>query len=134
MKKEFSMAEGHGHHEELVSGIAKQLKSVLQKSEQAVYFYLDDSHKICNKKFADLLGYKSAKEWADTDAPLADVIKKDQKNVIKAYEQATEKFVASSVEVSMKNVMTGKVVKATMIVVPMVYDGHIFSMHFFNAS
>ena len=58
------------HHEELVKGITEQMKPVLEKSEQAIYIYLDDNHKVCNKKFADLLGYKSPKEWADADAPL----------------------------------------------------------------
>lgn len=125
------MAE-EGHHEELVKGIAEQLKLILQKSEQAVYLYLDDTHKICNKNFADLLGYKSAKEWADTDAPLDDVIERDQQSVIKAYEKATEKFVASSVEVSLKNVKTGKIIKTKMIVAPIVYNGHVFSMHYLS--
>ena len=47
----------HQHHEQLVKGIAEQMKPVLEKSEQAIYLYLDDNHKVCNKKFADLLGY-----------------------------------------------------------------------------
>jgi hypothetical protein len=34
------------------------MKQVLDKSGQAIYLYLDDSHKVCNKKFADMLGYK----------------------------------------------------------------------------
>ena len=121
-----------GHHEELVKGIAAQLKPILQKSEQAVYIYLDDNHKICNNNFADLLGYKSAKEWADSDAPLADVVERDQQSVIKAYEEATEKFVASSVAVSVTNVKTGKIIKTKMILVPIVYNGHVFSMHFLS--
>ena len=60
------------HHEELVKGITEQMKLSLEKSEQAIYIYLDDTHKICNKKFADLVGYKSVKQWVKTEAPLAD--------------------------------------------------------------
>ena len=52
--------EEQQHHVELVKGITEQLKPILEKSEQSIYVYLDDTHKACNKKVADLLGYKSA--------------------------------------------------------------------------
>ena len=120
------------HHEELVKGITDQMKTVLGKSEQAIYIYLDDTHKVCNRKFTDLLGYKSPKEWADTEAPLADVVERDQQSVIDAYMNASEKMVASSTEVRLKNVKTGEVIKNRMIIAPVGYAGHVFTVHFFN--
>ena len=121
------------HHEELVKGIAAQLKPVLDKSGQAIYIYLDDTHKVCNKKFADLLGYKSAREWADTEAPLSDVVEDDQPSVISAYEDATEKMVASCLDVRVKNINTGKTIKTSMIIVPITYTGtHLFTVHFLS--
>ena len=124
--------EEQQHHEELVKGITEQMKPVLEKSEQAIYLYLDDNHKVCNKKFADLLGFKSPKEWADADAPLADVVEEDQKIVIKAYMNASEKMLASAVEVKVKNVATGKIVKTRMIIAPVGHAGHVFTAHFFS--
>ena len=120
------------HHEELVKGITAQLKPIMDKSPQAIYVYLDDTHKACNKKFADLLGYKSAKEWADTEAPLADVVEADQEKVIAAYENASEKMVASSLDVRFTNVKTDKPIKTKVIMVPIAYDGHIFALHFIS--
>jgi hypothetical protein len=120
------------HHEELVNGIAAQLKPILDKSPQAIYLYLDDTHKACNKKFADLLGYKSAKEWADTEAPLADVVEEDQDKIIAAYENASEKMQASSLDVRFINVKTNKPVKVNVIMVPVAYEGHIFALHFLS--
>lgn len=120
------------HHEELIKGITEQLKPILGKSEQAIYVYLDDTHKACNKKFADLLGYKSAKEWADTEAPLADIAEKDQQAVITAYGNAMEKMVASDLEVRVKNIKTGKLIKTKMIMAPIAYDGHLFALHFIS--
>ncbi len=122
--------EEHQHHEDLVKGISQQLKPILEKSAQAIYVYLDDTHKACNKKFADLLGYKSAKEWENTDAPLADVVEEDQQSVITAYENASEKMLASELEVRVKNIKTGKPIKTRMIMVPIAYSGHIFTLHF----
>lgn len=120
------------HHEELVKGITAQLKPIMDKSAQGIYVYLDDTHKACNKKFADLLGYKSVKEWADTEAPLADVVEADQEKVITAYENASENLLASSLDVRFTNVKTGKPVKARVIMVPIAHDGHIFALHFIN--
>lgn len=124
--------EEQQHHVELVKGITEQLKPILEKSEQAIYVYLDDTHKVCNKKLADLLGYKSAREWANTDAPLADVDEASQQAVISAYEKATERFVASSLDIAVKNVMTKKLVKTRMIMVPIAYQGHVFAIHFLS--
>jgi len=120
------------HHEELIKEITKQFKPILEKSEQAIYIYLDDIHKVCNKKFAVLLGYKSPKEWADTEAPLSDVVEEDQQSVINAYMNASEKMVASSIGVRLKNVKTGKIVKTQMMIAPIGNAGHIFTMHFFS--
>lgn len=125
------MAQEH-HHEELVSGIAEQLEPILKKSRQAVYIYLDDVHKVCNENFAKLLGYKSAQEWADTEAPLADVVEDDQKAVISAYQMAVEKFMASSLDIGMRSMKNNKLIKARMIVVPIVSQGHVFSIHFLS--
>ena len=122
----------HKHHEELVKGIGEQMKSVLEKSPQAIYLYLDDNHKVCNRKFAELLGYTSPKDWADLDAPLADVVEEDQQAVIEAYMNASEKMVADAINVRMKNVKTGKIVKTRMIIAPVGHASHIFTAHFFS--
>jgi hypothetical protein len=118
------------HHEELIKGVAREQKLILDESPQAIYIYLDDTHKVCNKKFADLLGYKSPGAWAKMDAPLSDVLEKDQPKVIDAYEKASEKLTASKIEISLKNVKTGKIIKTGMVTVPIVYNDHVFVLHF----
>ena len=71
------------HHEELIKGHPQRTKTDFgDESPQAIYIYLDDTHKVCNKKFADLLGYSSPAEWAKMEAPLSDVVEKDQQSVI----------------------------------------------------
>ena len=127
------MNEQEHHHEELVKGIAAQLKPVLDKSGQAIFIYLDDTHKVCNKKYADLLGYKSAREWANTEAPLDDVVEEDQPTVVSAYENASENMTASCLDVRVKNIKTGKTIKTRMIMVPFTYTGtHLFTVNFFS--
>jgi hypothetical protein len=122
------------HHRELIKGITKEQKLILNKSPQAIYIYLDDNHKVCNKKFAELLGYNSPAEWTKMDAPLADVVEKDQQQVIDAYTNASENLIASKLEIRFKNVKTEKIVKVNLVIVPVMYSGHVFVMHFLEKS
>jgi hypothetical protein len=39
------------HHEELIAVFHEQLKDIFDSSEQAVYLYLDDNHKVCYEIF-----------------------------------------------------------------------------------
>ena len=119
-------------HGQLVKGIAGQFKAVLEQSPQAVYLYLDDSHKVCNKVFSDLLGYASPQQWADTEAPLADVIEADQPAVVRAYRAAVGKFKVTNLSVSFQNMTTHRTLKRQMTVVPVPFGGNIFSAHFID--
>lgn len=120
------------HHEELIDGIAEQWKSILKNSEQAIYIYLDDSHKVCNKRFADLLGYKSTKAWAAIEAPLSDVIEKDQHKVIDAYVNASEKGIAGTLDVRVSHIKTGETIKTRVTMAPIAFSGHVFVAHFIS--
>ena len=126
------MAKPEEHHEELIKGMAEELKPILDKSPQAIYLYLDDNHKTCNKNFADLVGYKSVKAWEKVDAPLADVVEASQSKVVDAYGRASEKLEASTIKLTMKNVTTGEPIKASMIMVPVAYQGHVMVLHFLS--
>src|SRR3989344_3933016 len=84
------------HHDHLIKELASQLAPVFEKSPQAVYLYLDDTHKICNQKFADLLGYKSIDEWVAYPTPVSDVSEENRAKTIDAYMDASRKFKAST--------------------------------------
>ncbi len=120
------------HHETLIKGIAREQKAILDGSGQAVYIYLDDPHKICNKKLAATLGYKSVKEWVNNETPLDDVIEKDQPKIVELFTRASENLEAGSLTVTFKNVKTGDLVKGRVFVAPLVYEGHVFVIHFLD--
>ncbi len=124
------MTSEQKHHEELVNGFYNQLKEIFDSSEQAIYLYLDDTHKVCNKKFAKMQGFKSAEEWARVEKPLeTGVEKSSQAKVISAYRNAMENLIASKIEVKLKN-QTGATFDASIIMVPVAYQGHLFALHF----
>jgi PAS domain-containing protein len=124
------MVDEQRHHEELIAGISKQMKSILDSSQQAVYIYLDDIHKVCNGKFSTLLGYRSPEEWANDENLLeATVERSSQETLVNAYNQAMDKFIPSNIKVTWKKKSGGTVV-TSVVLVPIAYDDHIFALHF----
>lgn len=124
----------HMHHEEFIRGLREQLALILESSEQAIYVYLDDKHKFCNRKFAQLLGYASADEWEKLEGPFPETMvdQVSRHGLVAAYQMAMEKMVGSTSTITWKK-KTGETVKSTMILVPIAYQGHLFALHFISA-
>jgi PAS domain S-box-containing protein len=119
------------HHEHLVKELTEQLEPVLSNSPQGIYLYLDDEHKSCNKKFADMLGYKSTQEWAENEFPISDVAEEDQEKGIETYMNASRKLIASTLPATWVR-KDGKRIKTTVTMAPITYKGEIFVLHFIS--
>lgn len=119
------------HHEHLIKEVADLFAPIFEKSPQAVYIYLDDTHKICNKKFADMVGYASVEEWVANEFPVGDVLEEDQEKVIKAYTDASTNFKAAklSATVVKKN---GEKLSTDIIMTPFTYKNEVFVVHFIS--
>ena len=118
------------HHEQVVKGLYEQMKPVFDSSEQPIFLYLDDNHKACNSKFAKMLGFKSPQEWAEAPSVLGvSVAEKSRETLETAYWDAMKKKTASTIQVTwMKK--GGGTFDSTVVLVPMFFDGHLFSVHF----
>ena len=118
-------------HHDLLQEFAAQLAPVLHASNQAMYIYLDDDHKVCNENFARLLGYGSAKEWAKTEGnfPTLFVAEKSQHTLIDAFQGAMQDLAASTIKVTWTK-KDGGTVDSTVILVPIAYKDHLFAVHF----
>ena len=116
---------------EIIHGVADQLRQILSSSEQAVYIYLDDIHKICNNRFAALLGYGSPDEWARVanNFPEAFVEPESREDLVVHYQKAMDKFIGSEFMVNWKKKPGGNV-KTNVIMVPFVYSGKKLALHF----
>jgi hypothetical protein len=96
MSKKLQTSEEH--HDALVKGLYDQMKPVLDKSEQPIFIYLDDNHKACNSKFAEMLGYSSPEDWAAKGGFLdVFVVEKSRETLATAYWNAVDKLVASTI-------------------------------------
>lgn len=125
--------DNHEHHVELLEGLSDQLRDVLETSNQAIYLYLDDIHKACNQKFADLLGYTSPAEWAAVTkpSPQAFVAEGSQSTLIDAFQTAMQQKSGSTISITwMKK--DKETVATTVMLVPISFQGHIFAVHFID--
>ncbi len=130
MKPEGRKTETAAHHEDIISEVFDQMKIIFEKSEQPIYLYLDDAHKVCNQKFATMLGYKSAQEWAETKDPfMKSVANNTQQSLMSAYNKAMTKLIASTIKVTW-NKKSGDTIDTTVALVPIAYKGHILAMHY----
>lgn len=99
-----------------------------------MYIYLDDTHKMCNEKFAALLGYDSPKQWADVQGALEPFVEeKSQQILASAYWRAIEKCAASAVKVTWKK-KNKETVETNVILVPIAYREHLLAVHFIETT
>ena len=120
-------------HQAIIDWLNQELKPMLDESQQATYVYICDEHKLCNQKFAAMLGYKSAQQWTADHAPFLDafVAEGSKDMLLSAYQNAMDHGVGSNFEVSWKK-KTGGMVKTQVILVPLNYQGQRFALHFIS--
>jgi len=123
--------QSEGHHEELMAGFLDQLRLVFESSEQPMYLYLDDTHKACNQKLASLLGYSTPREWAGVEEVSDLVAEKSTKDLVSAYQDAMDRKIGSTIEVTWRTKFGGTV-DTTVILVPVAYKEHLFALHFIS--
>jgi len=119
------------HHSEVLTHLYDQLKTVFENSEQSIYLYLDDMHKVCNQKFAELLGHDSPDEWAKIEDFMEFVDERSQHTLVSTYRNAMERVIGSTIEVTWKK-KGGGTVDTKCILVPISYNGHLMALHFIS--
>ena len=85
-----------------------------------------------DRNFAE--GFKSPEEWAEKQGFLeVYVTEKSRETLSSAYWNAMKKMAASTIQLTwMKK--DGATIDSTMILVPMFFQGHLFSVHFVTSS
>ncbi len=121
----------HEHHDAVMHDLERDYREVLETSEQGVYVYLDDVHKLCNARFAGMLGYASPADWARVQRPFPDafVAVQSHEALISAYQDAMERRIGSAFSATWKR-QSGEGVDTQVILVPIAYQGHLLALHF----
>jgi hypothetical protein len=119
--------------EKTLRGIALQLEPLLNSSQQSMYIHLDDTHKLCNAKYARLLGYTSPDEWATTPGNFSQtfVAMESRTALLKAHDEVMKNKNAITLRVIWKK-KNGKDIQTKVIIVPLVYEKQFFSLHYIS--
>lgn len=125
----------HDDHADVIHGFYAEQKQVFDSSDQGMYAFLDNDNRVCNGKFATMLGYATAKEWSSVNVqesfPDAFVAQKSQQDLVDTYQNAMENGVGSTFDVTWKK-KSGGSVDTTVILVPVMYQGHTLALHFIS--
>jgi PAS domain S-box-containing protein len=117
-------------HEQILQEMLAQFGPVFEHSPDGVYLYLDDRHKICNKRMAAMFGL-TTEEWSATPNFLASfVADEDQEIVARNYQEhvsALTRPVTFRFRARRKN---GSAFTAETEMIPMSWRGHPVAYHF----
>jgi PAS domain-containing protein len=121
-------------HDELLQGLHAQLREIFETSEQGIYLYLDDVHKVCNEHLSSLLGYNSPEEWADVNEEFtASFVDEGSRSLlVSTFQDAMDRKIGASIDITWKKV-DGDVVDTNVILVPVEFEGTLFALHFITA-
>ncbi len=128
------MDDQEKQHEQLLEKLADEYHEVIDHSDQGVYVYLDDRHKLCNENFAEMLGYSSPEEWAKLEPFVDSLVGEDsKKTLVTTYQNAMQNLVGATVDITWKKKDSGSV-KTKVILVPIAFGGELLALHFISPS
>jgi hypothetical protein len=118
-------------HNTTMEEARKQFGVILKESKQAIYLYLDDTHKLCNEKFASMLGYESADEWSRVTKPFTEAFVQERSRhpLVSAFQDALESKTASIIHVAWKKKAGGSI-NTQVILVPVSIEGELLALHY----
>jgi PAS domain S-box-containing protein len=117
-------------HERIISEMLEQFKPVFENSPDGVYLYLDDRHKVCNKKMADLFGM-SVEEWAAIPDFLGGfVLPQDQELVARNFQEHVASLTRPALIRFQARKKDGTVFTLETEMIPISWDGHPVAYHF----
>lgn len=117
-------------HAATIRAVTDELRPIFEGSPQGVYIYLDETHKACNGRFAEMLGYDSPADW-NRPASFTEqyVDPQSQQTLVAAYQHAMEHQVASTIDVTWKH-RDGGSIPTSVVLVPIAHGGALMALHF----
>lgn len=113
-----------------VRELAEQFRPVMEGSPDGVYLWLDEAHKVCNERLADLFGY-TVEEWSATEPFLDNFVAEED---CKLYSWNYHNRVAAlAFPVTFRfraRRKDGSTFPAETDMIPVSYGGHTVAYHF----
>jgi PAS domain S-box-containing protein len=118
-------------HEVATKELAEHLQPLFDASPDGVYVWLDEEHWICNRRFADLLGFDSPDELNDTSHFLQRMVHEDdQQQFSWNYWNRVQALAFPTTFRFRGTRKDGSTFQAETDMIPFTYGGHTFAYHF----
>jgi PAS domain S-box-containing protein len=130
VENEIARKRKNKEHEQVLNELLKQLTPIFLHSPDGVYLYLDDNHKVCNAKMAEMFGM-TVEEWNRTPDFLQEFVAPQdrelfasnyRRHVVLLTEPVTFRFNAVR-----KN---GETFTAETEMIPIAWNGYPIAYHF----
>ncbi len=123
------MAEEH-EHVKILNELGAQFKPMFEKSPEGIYLYIDEVHKICNVRFAGMLGLTVA-EWEKMEGFVnKHVAAADQATLIEAYQRHIHGELTPT-RLQVKAVRKdGSTFNVEIDMIPFPWRGEMLALHF----
>lgn len=117
-------------HEQMLSELLEQFTPVFLHSPDGVYLYLDDNHKVCNKRMADMFGM-TVEEWSKVPNFLEGFVAPQDRELVASNYQRTVGALTRPVTFRFKAVRkNGETFTAETEMIPISWDGYPIAYHF----
>ena len=118
-------------HDIATTELAEHLGPVFASSPDGVYVWLDETHWVCNERFAELLGYGSADELTNTPGLLQRMVHEDDQQLFSWMYWNRVQPRAFPATFRFRGVRKdGSAVQIETDMIPLSYGGHTFAFHF----
>lgn len=117
-------------HKEILDEIEEGAELLLKNSPDGIYFWLDETHMICNEKFAAMFGY-SKKEISEKVPFLETLIAEDYRELFSLNYHSHVATLAFPVTFRFRGLKKGgKEFSAETDMIPFSWKEHVIAFHF----
>ena len=117
-------------HEEMMKELAEEFRPVMESSPDGVYLWLDETHKVCSERLAQLFGY-TVQEWMATSPFLDSFVAEEDTGLFSFYFQNRVATLAYPVTFRFRGRRKdGTTFSAETDMIPISWKGHPVAYHF----
>ena len=117
-------------HGEVMRELTEQFRPVMEQSPDGVYLWLDEAHKACNERLANLFGY-TVEEWCATEPFLENFVAEEDRGIFSWNYHNRVAALAFPVTFRFRGLRKdGSSFSAETDMIPISYRGHAVAYHF----
>jgi PAS domain S-box-containing protein len=130
VENEVARKRKNKEHEQVLNELLKQFAPIFSNSPAGVYLYLDDNHKVCNGKMAEMFG-TTVEEWNRTPDFLQDFVAPEDRELFASNYRRHVVLLTGPVTFRFNAVRkSGETFTAETVMIPVAWNGCPIAYHF----